>query len=65
MKYSEDEKKCIRIIAKWFRENKKFVNRDEAIKELGVDDNKYDTLIKMMEHLGVVQDVERGMGGNG
>ena len=39
MQYNKDEKKCIRIIAKWFRENKRTVNRSEAIKEFGVDDD--------------------------
>ncbi len=64
-KYKEDEKKCIRIIAKWFRENKRTVNRSEAIKEFGVDDNRYEVLIQMMEYSGVVENVQSVMGKNG
>ena len=62
MQYNKDEKKCIRIIAKWFRENRGFVNRSEAIKELGVDNDRYDVLVKIMEHNGVVEKVRSGMG---
>ena len=62
MKYNEDEKKYRRIIAKWFRENKTFVNRDEAIKELGVDDSTYDTLIRMMDYNCIVEEVHSVMG---
>ncbi len=65
MKYSDAEKQCIRIVAKWFRENRDFVGRDDAIKELGVDDITYDTLIKMMEHIGVVKGIKSVMGSNG
>lgn len=61
MKYSEDEIKCIRIIAKWFRENRGFVKREEAIKEFDLDDNKYETLIRMMEHNGIVEKVNSNM----
>jgi hypothetical protein len=57
MQYSEDEKKCIRIIAKWFRENKRIVNRFEAMEELGVHDDRYEVLMKMMAHHGIVEDV--------
>ncbi|MBA7691426.1 hypothetical protein ES703_99970 [subsurface metagenome] len=62
MIYSEDEKKCIKLVAKWFRENKDFVKREDAIKELRVDNDSYDTLIKMMEHIGAVEAVETVMG---
>jgi len=65
MKYNKDEKRCIRVIAKWFRDNRNFVGRDDLTKELGVDDNKCDTLIKMMEHLGAIEDVKSVMGENG
>jgi hypothetical protein len=65
MKYSDDEKKCIRIIARWFRDNKDFILREDAIKELGVGDTTYDTLIKKMGHLGVVEDINNVMGKNG
>ena len=65
MQYKEDEKKCIRTIAKWFRENKSLINRSEAIKELGVDDDRYEVLIKMMEQWGVVDVVGSVLGKNG
>jgi len=64
-KFKEDEKRCIRIIAKWFRENKSLVNRDEAMNEFGVDNDRYDVLMKTMEHYGVVEKVESVMGKNG
>jgi len=64
-KFRKDEIRCIRIIAEWFRENKSLVNRDEAMKEFGVDNDRYDVLMKMMEHYGVVEKVESAMGKNG
>ncbi|MCK4752700.1 MAG: hypothetical protein KAS75_04575 [Planctomycetes bacterium] len=65
MKYTEDEKKCVRIIARWFRENRRVVNRPEAIKEFGVDDDRYEVLIRMMEQWGVVDTVGSVLGKNG
>jgi hypothetical protein len=65
MQYNKDEKRCVRIIAKWFRENREFLNRSEAIEELGVDDDRYDVLIKLMEHNGVVEKVRSVMGKDG
>lgn len=65
MQFNEDEKKCIRIIARWFRENKTLVNRDEAMRELGVYDDKYDVLMKLMEHNGVIENVTTTRGENG
>jgi hypothetical protein len=59
---NEKEQRALRTIAKWFKENKSSIDRDEAIKELGVDDTKYETLIKMMERLGVVKDVSSAAG---
>lgn len=61
MQYNEDEKKAIRIIAKWFRENKGVVTREDAIKDFNVDGNKYEALIRMMEHDGIVEKVNTDM----
>lgn len=62
---SEEEIKCVQQVAKWFEENKDFVGRKEAMKQLRVNDSKYDILIKKMEHIGVVEDVESVMGDRG
>ena len=65
MNFNEDEIRCILFVAKCFCENRDFISRDEAIKELGVEDVTYDTLIKIMKHHGVVGDVKSVTGKNG
>lgn len=62
---SKEEIRCVQQVAKWFEENKDFIGRKETMEQLRVDDNKYDTLIKKMEHIGVVEDVENVMGDRG
>lgn len=62
---SKEEIRCVQQVAKWFEENKDFIGRKEAMEQLRVDGNKYDTLIKKMEHIGVVEDVENVMGDRG
>lgn len=51
---NEEELNCLNIIARWFKEDKKRMDRDVAIKELGVAQEKYDSLIKTMEDIGAL-----------
>lgn len=62
---SKEEIKCVQQVAKWFEENKSIVGRKEAIKALRVEDDKYEIIIKKMEHIGVVEDVINVMGEKG
>lgn len=55
--YSEDEKRCIITIAKWFKENREFISRDDAMAELGIDVAQYDPLIKTMVDFGAIKKV--------
>ncbi len=60
MRLNEQEMKCVELIAKWFGENKSVVNREDAMKELGVADDAYEVLIKRMEQIGAV-DIPSGV----
>jgi len=62
---SEEEINCVQQVAKWFEENKDFIGRKEAMEQLRVKDSQYETLLKKMEHIGVVEDVESVMGDRG
>lgn len=57
MIFKKEEKASIRFLAKCFKENKVFINRDWAIQEMGIDGEKYDFLIRIMEGEYVVRDV--------
>jgi hypothetical protein len=65
MRLNEQEIKCIELIAKWFGENKRLINRPEAIKELGVDDDTYEVLIRRMELIGVIEKPNSVLGQGG
>jgi len=65
MRLNEQEMKCVELIAKWFEENQYFVSRKEAIKEMGVDDNTYDVLMKRMEHIGAIENVTNVLDAHG
>jgi hypothetical protein len=62
MNLTKEEIKFIDTAAKWFKENKNCIYRDEAMDELGIDDNTYETLIKKMELMGIVKDVSSAAG---
>lgn len=57
IRLNEQEIKCVELIAKWFGENQYFLSRNQAIKEMGVDDDTYDVLMKRMEHIGAIEKV--------
>ena len=54
---NEEEQNCIRFLAKCFSDNKVYIQRDWAIEQMGVDGNKYVTLIRTMEGLSAVYNV--------
>ena len=55
MRFNEQEIKCIKLIAHWFEQNEKLVNPEKAIKEMGIDNETYDVLMKKMEHIGAIE----------
>lgn len=63
MQFNEEEKRCIRIIAKWFRDNKRNIDRSEAMKEFGIYEDRYEALMRMLEHKGVIEEVTSTLDG--
>ena len=63
MKLSEEEKRCLELIIKWDQRVKGVnVERNQIIKQLGIDDSAYKPLMKKMEEICAVHNVARGMG---
>ena len=54
---SEKETEFLQLLAKWFEEGKVYVPCDVAMKEVGVDEKRYDNLVRTMEELGAIEKV--------
>ncbi len=57
MMLSEEEIKCVHTLAKWYEGGKKHVGREEAMEELGVNNTKFDVLMRTMKDLGAIDKV--------
>ncbi len=58
MIFNEQEIKFLKLIAKWFEENKHTVTREEAIKESRVKGDIYEVLVQKMLHEGAIDKIE-------
>ena len=63
--YSKDDKRCIRIVATWFREHKRFVNSIEAKEAFGVDGDEFETLVRKLDRDKIFRIAKRDSMGNG
>jgi hypothetical protein len=52
---NEKEQKVLRTIAKWYREGENSIDRNTAIAELEISDSEYNTIMPLMENIGVIE----------
>ena len=61
---NEEEQNCIRFLAKCFAENRTlFIQRTWAMEQMEIDDDKYETLMRIMEEIGAIDRVSSSSSG--
>lgn len=65
MTLNEQEKNCIRFLSKCLSINKIRIERDWAIKQMGINDITYEILIKKMKDIGAIEKVVNVIDKNG
>lgn len=58
---NEQEIKFLKLIAERFEKNKIFIERQEVIKELQIDSDTYEVLVRKMLHLCAIEKIESNM----